>query len=502
MKDVEISIEQKKREIIEDRLRKIRDAGHTGEINLWIKYLGEGKNTKKDFFSVEENYSGMSNEVFYEYANQMKELPLIRNELTNGKVIRSNNMQETPEETKEIDDAIQDIQRCIEDRYKEMKEIAKQLGIDENEINSISEIDLEQKIEDKKLENQEEKEQDVDEKKQISKEEAEKVGIKENGLNSVKMNTAIDTKGNTLGKELNLEEYDGLIVVHSYKLSKLYDAEGKSGKVDNINFAFVGKKKDGTLEVIPRTKLRPYKGANNEIIKENNKNEIETKKEECIFEVPNTNKRISIEQKDPYGIPEIYYGKTDIENERNIMERVQNERDGTQKTDVEVREKYNPNHGKFHFDRVKEEINDIENGNEEECNESNYKNADGNEKTANHLHEESIVDFEGIPDAKFEMIAKIEGGCENEEEIKELLERTNNILENENDDPEKAIKLAIGERNKEIIENSKEPEKVNELMKRTNVKNPNRAIEALEMTGWEIEEAQELLGRYKGEESN
>ena len=45
MKDVEISIEQKKREIIEDRLRKIRDAGHTGEINLWIKYLGEGKKT-------------------------------------------------------------------------------------------------------------------------------------------------------------------------------------------------------------------------------------------------------------------------------------------------------------------------------------------------------------------------------------------------------------------------------------------------------------------------
>ena len=29
-----------------------------------------------------------------------------------------------------------------------------------------------------------------------------------------------------------------------------------------------------------------------------------------------------------------------------------------------------------------------------------------------------------------------------------------------------------------------------------------RAIEALEMTGWEIEEAQESLGRYKGEESN
>lgn len=502
MRDLELSIEQKKRDIIEDRLNKIRDAGYTGEINLWIKYLGKGKDTKKDFFSIEENYSDISKEVFYEYVDEMKELPLIKNEFTDGKVIRLNNMQEKPEETKEIEDAILDIEKCIRDRHEEKIKIAKMLGIDEKEINSISEIELKQKIKDKELKNQEEKEQDENETKQISKEEADKIGIKENGLNSVKTNVAIDTKGNTLGKELNLEEYESLMVVHSYKLSKLNDSEGNSGKVNNINFAFVGKKKDGTLEVIPRTKLKPYQGANNEITKENNKNEIETKKEECIYEVPNTNKRISIELKDPFGITEIYYGNTDIKNERNIMERVQNERDGTQKTDVEVREKYNPNYGKFHFDRVKEEINDIEKGNENDCDKSNYKNTDGDKKTANHLHEDSIIDFEGIPDAKFEMIAKIEGGCENDKQIKELLERTNYILENENDDPEKAIKLAIEERNTELIQNSKEPEKVEELMRTTSIKNPNKAIEALELTEWNIEEAKEVLGRYKGEENN
>ena len=499
MKDVEISIEQKKREIIEDRLRKIRDAGHTGEINLWIKYLGEGKNTKKDFFSVEENYSGMSNEVFYEYANQMKELPLIRNELTNGKVIRSNNMQETPEETKEIDDAIQDIQRCIKDRYIEMKEFAKQLGIDENEINSISEIKLEQKIKDKEIENQEEKEQDENEKKQISKKEAEKVGVKGNGMNSAKMSTPIDTKGNTLGKELNLEEYESIMVVHSYKLAELNDSEGERGEKNNYPLALIGKKADGTLEIIPKTKLRPCLGTNNDVIERNNKDEVEIKKEEYIFEVPNTNKRLAVEQKDPYGIPEIYFGDTTINNKSIYMQRVQNERDGTQRTEVEVREKFNPKYGKYHFDRIAEEIENIEN---EKCGKSKPKNADGDVRTADHLHSDSIIDFEGIPNAKFEMIAKIEGGCENNEEIKELLERTNNILRNIDENPEKAIKLAIEERNTEIIQNSREPEKVEELMRITNIKNPNRAIEALEITGWKIEEAQETLGRYKGEESN
>ena len=382
MKDFELSIEQKKREIIEDRLNKIRDEGHTGEVSILIKYLGRGKDTGKDFFSIADNYSGMNNEFFYEYLDELKELPLIRNELTDGKVIRANNFQETPEETKEIEDSIQDIERCIEDRYKEMKAIAKQLGIDEKEINSISEIDLEQKIEDKELEKQKEKEQDKNETKQITEEEAEKIGIKGNGMNSAKMNVAVDTKGNTLGKELGLEEYDSILVVHSYKLAELSDADGKNGKVYNFPLALIGRTKDGNLEIIPETKLRPYRGANKEVTEINDKEDVEVKNEECIFEVPNSNKRIAINQKDPYGIPEIYYGKSDKENEGNVMQSVQDERDGTQRKDVEVRALFNRNKGEYQIDKMHDEgKKHLDKG----CKDIDSEEVDGDENTG-HVH--------------------------------------------------------------------------------------------------------------------
>ena len=38
-------------------------------------------------------------------------------------------------------------------------------------------------------------------------------------MNSVDLDVQIDTKGTTLGKELNMDGYSKLLVVHSYKLS-------------------------------------------------------------------------------------------------------------------------------------------------------------------------------------------------------------------------------------------------------------------------------------------
>lgn len=445
MKDFELSIEQKKREIIEDRLNKIREEGHTGEISILIKYLGRGKDTGKDFFSIADNYSGMNNEFFYEYLDELKELPLIRNEITDGKVIRSNNIQETPEETKEIEDAIQDIERCIEDRYKEMKAIAKQLGIDEKDINSISEIDLEQKIEDKELEKQEEKEQDENEPKQISKEEAEKIGIKGNGMNSAKMDAPVDAKGNTLGKELRLEEYDSIIVVHSYKLAELSDADGKNGKVYNFPLALIGRTKDGNLEVIPETKLRPYRGANKEVTEINDKEDVEVKNEECIFEVPNSHKRIAINQKDPYGIPEIYYGKSDKENEGNVMQSVQDERDGTQRKDVEVRALFNRNKGEYQIDKMRDEgKNHIDKG----CKDIDVEEVDGDGNTGHvHFDPQSFEQQKAI-----EQIMK-EGNVQ-EETAKGLLRTYLESKDNQKEGQErieKAKDMAVEEINKQAI---------------------------------------------------
>ena len=472
-----------------------------------VEFLGEGENTGKELFRVVEQYSVGENqterrEFFYEFDNNEPKLVAVRNDKTFGEIMPTSYPGEEGPQKDAWDAELLDIVQCLEEREEELKAIARELGISEEDIESLSEIDLEQKIEDKELENNEEKqdEQNEDEPPKISEKEAEKIGIKGNGMNSAKTNAQIDTKGNTLGKELNMEEYESIMVVHSYKLAQLKDAEEKNGKVNPMRFALVGKKKDGTIEIIPETKLRPYRGQNRQVTEINDRENVEVKNEECIFEVPNSNKRIAIDQKDPYGIPEIYYGKTDKENEGNVMQSVQDERDGTQRKDVEVRALFNSNKGEYQIDKMH---NELKNKKEEEnCEKTNYKDLDGNEHTAQHLHIESIVDYDGIKDAKFDIIAKVEGGCTNYEEVEELLDLTNNNLENYTEDPQKAIKLAIEERNANILQNSKEPEKVEELMRTTSIKNPKKAIEALEITEWNIEEAEEILGRYKGEENN
>lgn len=378
MKDFELSIEQKKQEIIEDRLRKIRDAGHTGEINLWIKYLGKGKDTEKDFFSVEENYSGISKEIFYEYTDQMKELPLIRNKITDGKVIRANNMQETPEETKEIEDAIQDIERCIEDRHKEMKAIAKQLGIDEKEINSISEIDLEQKIVNKEKESLEEKEHEPNENEpqKISEEKMNK--SRQIGLNEVDLNARVDGKGTRLKDVLKLDGYTKIMVVHSYKLAELTNADGEKGKNQIEKYSLIAQKADGTYETLPQ--LEPDRGENKQITEINEKDNVETSKVDNRFKVPGSDDSIVIDAKDPYNIPNVYLSRNTPDNDGQLAQRLQDKYDGTERTDVEVRAVFNANRGEY---MTKEAVKEAEK-HPEDC-EKGVEEVDGDENTG-HVH--------------------------------------------------------------------------------------------------------------------
>ena len=420
-----------------------------------VEFLGEGENTGKELYRVLEEYSVGENrtelkEFFYEYENGLLKLIAVRNEKTLGDIIPIEYPGEEGPEKENWDAELLDIEQCLEEKEKELKELAKELGIDEKEINSLSEIELEQKIE----ENQDEQEkQNEDKTQKISDKEAEKIGIKGNGMNSAKMDTQIDTKGNTLGKELGLEEYDSILVVHSYKLAELNDAEGKKGKNNNINFALVGKKKDGTLEIIPETKLRQYRGANREVTEINSREEVEVKNEECIFEVPNSNKRIAINQKDPYGIPEIYYGKTDKENEGNVMQSVQDERDGTQRKDVEVRALFNSNKGEYQIDKMHDEVKGhIKAG----CNDIDKDEVDG-DPTTGHLHntEDMVItpDTVLIYEGKELSIREIAAESRFKISAEEFIEKYNKIKEKNKDIEQDDIYNEIEEDVNEEIRN-------------------------------------------------
>ena len=423
-----------------------------------VEFLGKGENTGIGLYRVIEEYSVGENrtelkEFFYEYENELPKLIAVRNDQTLGDIIPTEYPGEEGPEKENWDAELLDIEQCLEEKEKELKELAKELGIDEKEINSLSEIELEQKIE----ENQDEQEkQNEDKTQKISDKEAEKIGIKGNGMNSAKMDTQIDTKGNTLGKELGLEEYDSILVVHSYKLAELNDAEGKKGKNNNINFALVGKKKDGTIEIIPETKLRQYRGANREVTEINSREEVEVKNEECIFEVPNSNKRIAIDQKDPYGIPEIYYGKTDKENEGNVMQSIQDERDGTQRKDVEVRALFNSNKGEYQIDKMHDEVKGhIKAG----CNDIDKDEVDGNSATG---HQHNVDDKVITPDTvliyngKEMPISAIAAEPRFKLSAEEFIEKYNMILDHNGDIDQEEIYDEIEE---QVNEETRNPQK-------------------------------------------
>jgi len=425
-----------------------------------VEFLGEGENTGKELYRVIEEYSTGENrtdlrEFFYEFENDMPILIGFRNEQTLGDIIPTEYPGEEGPDKEKWDAELLDIEQCLEEKERELKALAKELGIDEKEINSLSEIELEKKIEDKELENQDEhqEQQSENEPQKIADKEAEKIGIKGNGMNSAKMDVQIDTKGNTLGKELGLEEYDSILVVHSYKLAELNDKEGKSRKANNINFALVGKKRDGTLERIPETKLRQYRGNNREVAEINSREEVEVKNEECIFEVPNSNKRIAINQKDPYGIPEIYYGKTDKENEGNVMQSVQDERDGTQRKDVEVRALFNSNKGEYQIDKMHDEVKGhIKAG----CNDIDKDEVDGDPTTGHQHNTEDMVitpDTVLIYEGKELSIREIAAESRFKISAEEFIEKYNKIKEKNKDIEQDDIYNEIEEDVNEEIRN-------------------------------------------------
>ena len=132
------------------------------------------------------------------------------------------------------------------------------------------------------------------------------------------------------------------------------------------------------------------------------------------------------------------------------------------------------------------------------------EDADGNRNTADHIHENSIVNYEGR-EANFKVLAMSIGGCSNEQEVNELLEKTNAKLNDDKDlNVEQAVKQAINERNNEIIEQTKEPEKVKQLMESAKISDPREAINILEANNWDLEESEEQCEeqyRNKSEET-
>ena len=425
------------RELRNDQLKSLRE---NSIFVTKVEVLGKGQKTGKEVFrlieqkEVENKETGEMDkeisELFYEYENGPK-LIAMRNPQTQGEIIP---IGIDGDEKESWDIQREEIEQCLEERERQVKALAKMLGISEEDINSLSEIDLSQKIDEKMAEDMEndKDEERKEEAQELSEEQMNKVGMK--GMNEVNLKSYIDTKGTTLGDVLKLDGYTKIMVVHSYKLAQLTDSEGKEGKHNRMRFGLIAQKSDGTYETIPDTKLKPYRGENRQVTEINDKENVERKREECIFEVPGTKKRVIINQKDPYGIPDIYLAQNTRDNEGQVAQKLQDKYKGTERTDVEVRALFNQNRGMYQADRMDDEAKEhVKAG----CDDLDLGEADGREDTGHiHFNPQSPEQQKAIEEimergkvSREEAQSKLENELKNTKEDVSLEEATDNAVE-------------------------------------------------------------------------
>ena len=379
-------------EIRNKRNEELKMQGRTDISVIRVEYLCEDEEGKRKIFREIErqefyNKPSVNVEKFYSYENGELTLVAGRSEMSNYEILPIIDLNN---ENDDWDILKEEIEKGIDNREKKLQEIAMQLGISEKEITALSEIELEQQViekqdgkdeikeNEKEQEEQKEDEKNENEPEKLTQKQVDNIGLK----NQVSLNAKVDSKGKTLGQELGLDEYTSIGIVHAYKLTELTNSEGKSESREDIKFGLVGQKKDGTYEKIPESKIRMYRGGNTEITAVKNPQEVEHINSDCMFEVVGSEKRLSINQSDPYGIPDVYLAKSSRDNDGNIAQKLQDQYDGTEKTDVEVRALFNENRGTDNIKNMKDEAKKHE---EAGCDELDIDEIDGNVNTG-HKH--------------------------------------------------------------------------------------------------------------------
>ena len=497
-------VEKKK---ISDILNEIRDLRNQELIKqkdnrvFYTKVMAlEKGNTGKQIYRIMEEFSigenkSMVRELFYIYKDRPELIAVIDPEKYEG-INEPEGKKE--EERADWDLLVKDIEEGRAKAEEKIKETALNRGINQKEIEGLSEIDVEKRVfskineinkqndnKAKKIEeNKEDKEDEVP--FSISNQEAKKYGII--GMNTMLLNQKVGVHGETLKEELGLEgkeqyaDVDSIEIIPAYKLSAL------GCKVLDTPFVAVARHRDGSIEAFPESICKIYKGENNEITKINGqKDEATTEKANTIMQFAGTNASIAINQKSPYGIAEASIAYNTRDNNGRVALTLQDKYDGTDQNDYSARNIVNQRHGTEHNRKVTKE------GKEEhpEGESVGRQDVDGDINSANHIHENSIVNYEGR-EANFKVLAMSIGGCSNEQEVNELLEKTNAELNADKElNVEQAIKQAINEKNNEVIEQAKEPEKVRKLMESAKIPDPREAISILEANNWDIEESQE-----------
>lgn len=358
-----------------------------------IKFLGEaiwkdkinGKDLSENVFIVEKEIKEIDengNERITESKNYYLGDKCIAGAIGDGELIYSQNFKNSePDKMKAINELVSRLsENDIEDvslnrlKRKEMAEIltahfGKEVAEEEVEkkLEELSESEIE-KLEDEK--------EEIKDKNNLSKKQAEK--IKVNGIQKADLNKLVDGK-ETLGKRLDLQQYDSLYVVYSDKIDEVTTGVKKN----NTTYSLVGMTKNGEARVLndefemdrtvgnnggrEQTKIR----ANSTATRDNRDVSVYTRKSNGM----------SIGCENNQGNVDMFLYQKTLEENENVG--IQIETSKTPVIPIETREIMNRNIGIYQKDKVQDEI---EEHTEEGCNPDNVKDFDGNEETTTHEH--------------------------------------------------------------------------------------------------------------------
>ncbi|MCI8640544.1 MAG: hypothetical protein HFJ59_01525 [Clostridia bacterium] len=259
----------------------------------------------------------------------------------------------------------------------ETKEISEVLT--EHFGREVTEKEIEKMLEDMEKGDIEKLKEDKDEGK-LSKEQTEK--IKVNGIQKADLNKKVDGK-ETLGKRLDLQEYDSLFVVYSHNIDDIT----AGAKRDTTTYSLVGVTKNGEAKV-----LNDEFEIDSSVGNGGNRNQTKIKADSTATR---DNSDISVYRRKSNGasigcensqgaVNMYFYQKTSEENE-NIG--IQVETSKTPVIPIETREIMNRNKGVYQNDFVQDEIKEHT---DVGCNPKDRRDFDGDMDTSSHLHIDEI----------------------------------------------------------------------------------------------------------------
>ena len=261
---------------------------------------------------------------------------------------------------------------------KELTEIlTAHLGrkVSEEEVQKLLEEMDKSEIEEIKEEKEEQKDKNKDE-NDLSKKQTEK--IKVNGIQKADLNKKVDGK-ETLGKRIDLEEYDSLYVVYSDKVDDITAGT----KRNNTTYSLVGMTKNGEARVL-NDEFEMDKSVGNNASSETTKiraNSTATRDNKDLSVYTRKSNGMSIGCENNQGYVDMFLYQKTLEENENVG--IQIETSQTQIIPIETREIMNRNKGIYQKEKVQEEI---EEHTEHGCKPDDVKDFDGDEATGTHEH--------------------------------------------------------------------------------------------------------------------